>query len=401
MNQKICVYTCITGDYDNLNEIEHPEKGIDYYCFTNNQSLKSKTWKIIQIRDDKLDNCRLARKIKVLGHPTINDHYDVALWTDASVVWQKPISEFIAKYFKNQPFSIFKHSCRSSVHDEAIACLLNRKDSKDAIVKTLKYLEQNQYPDTSGLHESTVFIRILKDPQVMEMAKVWFSVIENYSRRDQLSFDYAVWKTKLKIKTINFNIWNNPWFTHQKHNTPQEISHCGIYYGDPDHDFDFSKYYFLKYSQDKDKYTISTNIPVDCSEIYLLVANYPGLEYKDFRTNLSFKNIKFVNLMKINNKLLFNSSYSAVRLYGDFKCNQKFSFSLNLTPISNFEFIDLLNQLWSENLTLINQNDELKYNYQVLSDQLSSTKQNLENIINSKGWRTLEKLRKVTPHKKL
>ena len=48
---KICVYTCITGDYDNLIEIKNKEKNIDYYCFTNNKSIKSNTWNVIYIKE--------------------------------------------------------------------------------------------------------------------------------------------------------------------------------------------------------------------------------------------------------------------------------------------------------------------------------------------------------------
>jgi len=44
--KKVCVYTCITGDYDNLKEIKNKEKNIDYYCFTNNKNIKSNTWKV-------------------------------------------------------------------------------------------------------------------------------------------------------------------------------------------------------------------------------------------------------------------------------------------------------------------------------------------------------------------
>ena len=78
MGNKICVYTCITGNYDNLNELKNPEKNIDYYCFTNNKNLSSKTWKVVQIKNGGLDNCRLARKIKILGHPVL-DKYDIAV----------------------------------------------------------------------------------------------------------------------------------------------------------------------------------------------------------------------------------------------------------------------------------------------------------------------------------
>ena len=30
---KICVDTCITGDYDDLKEIKNVEKNIDYFCY--------------------------------------------------------------------------------------------------------------------------------------------------------------------------------------------------------------------------------------------------------------------------------------------------------------------------------------------------------------------------------
>ena len=43
---KIAVYTCITGNYDNLLEISEKSDKIDYICFTDNKNLKSASWKI-------------------------------------------------------------------------------------------------------------------------------------------------------------------------------------------------------------------------------------------------------------------------------------------------------------------------------------------------------------------
>lgn len=51
MNERICVYTCITGDYDNLHEIVK-EDGIEYLCFTNNPKIKSSYWKMVYIEDE-------------------------------------------------------------------------------------------------------------------------------------------------------------------------------------------------------------------------------------------------------------------------------------------------------------------------------------------------------------
>ena len=41
MKNKICVYTCITGDYDELKDIKYVDKDYDYICFTNNKKIKS------------------------------------------------------------------------------------------------------------------------------------------------------------------------------------------------------------------------------------------------------------------------------------------------------------------------------------------------------------------------
>ena len=84
---KICVYTCITGNYDNLIEI-NKEKGIDYLCFTNNKKIKSKSWKIIYIEDKKLTNVELARKVKILGNE-ITNKYDITIWKDGNQYFKK------------------------------------------------------------------------------------------------------------------------------------------------------------------------------------------------------------------------------------------------------------------------------------------------------------------------
>ena len=93
MKKRIAVYTCITGDYDNLREIDNVEKGIDYYCFTNNKNIRSNTWNVVYIEDDSLSNVELARKIKILGHSIVNS-YDILLWMDGAVRFTKNINEW-------------------------------------------------------------------------------------------------------------------------------------------------------------------------------------------------------------------------------------------------------------------------------------------------------------------
>ena len=107
---KICVYTCITGNYDCIKEIKNPEQEIDYYCFTNNRNIKSNTWNVVYIdNDENLSDVILARKIKILGHPIINQKYDILLWMDGSVTFNKSIKEFINYYLGDDDYFVAMH----------------------------------------------------------------------------------------------------------------------------------------------------------------------------------------------------------------------------------------------------------------------------------------------------
>ncbi len=210
---KICVYTCITGEYDDLKEIKNKEKNIDYYCFTNNRNIKSNTWKVVYINNCGVDDHRLARKIKILGHPIIFK-YDISVWQDASVRFKTKINYFIKEYFDldNDALCIPKHYCRKSVNEEALECIRLKKDSKDIILKQMDFYKREKFNDDLGLFETTVFIRNNNCKLLNDMSKIWYDMIEKYSKRDQLSLTFASYKTGLQIKPIDIVVWNNDWF---------------------------------------------------------------------------------------------------------------------------------------------------------------------------------------------
>ena len=396
MSNKICVYTCITGNYDNLNEITHPEPNIDYYCFTNNKNLKSKTWKIIQIQNDSLDNHRLSRQIKILGHPIINEKYQTAVWIDADITWLKPISDFVKKYFKNTSFAIFKHHSRTTIRDEAITCLIHRKDTKASITRTLDYYHTIGFPDNNGLAEATVFIKNPKDPQVIKTMSVWFDMVKNYSKRDQLSFIYSVWQTGLKISLINLNVWNNQWFTYKKHNPRPDITRCDIYYGNPEQDFDFDKYYSYDLNQTEDTYSISATIPTRTSEITIVVTDIPGVEYSDIQILPRPKKINALRSISHQNHNMFYTTNSAIIAQGNFVKDQKLNFSIRMKIMDHIELVEFSEMLWNYSHTLLDQINTLnKANHELQQNQ-QQLQAELEKIINSKGWQTLEKARKIT-----
>lgn len=358
--KRICVYTCITGNYDDLHEIEMPEKNIDYYCFTNNKNLKSRTWKIIQIEDKNLDNIRLARKIKILGHKKINRHYEIAVWTDANVIWQKPISQFVDQYLQENPFAIFKHHSRNTIYDEAMACLKFHKDTKTIILKTLNFYHSKNFPDDNGLCESTVFIKKPHDAKVMDMEKIWFNMIKNYSRRDQLSFNYAAWKSNLKFDYINLNVWDNPWFNTNQHIFIHNTIECPVYYGNSELDFNPRKYYTYEYYRKNNIYSFNATIPIDSNIIEFYPTDNIGTEYKNLIIKPKCNRIGthgIITYKKIDATCI---NHSIIYAYGDFKKGQKLSFSIEMKSIGQSGIKKLLEEQYFYNNRLFCQNYQLK-----------------------------------------
>ena len=68
----------------------------------------------------------------------------------------------------------------------------------------------------------------------------WWGEIEQHSHRDQLSFNYAVWKTKVNFNYIDKNIFTSDWFQlGNKHSyqpnliKQQQVNNGKIYYSVP------------------------------------------------------------------------------------------------------------------------------------------------------------------------
>lgn len=395
--KKICVYTCITGDYDNIHEIEKKELGIDYYLFTNNKKIKSSTWNVIYIEDNTLDNQRLSRRIKMLGDPIINENYDISLWMDASVVFKSSIKEFIKKYHdsKKAPFSAFVHHSRSCIYDEAIACIKERKDTKENIEKHINFLKQENYPPKNGLYEMTVFIKEHNNKVVKETMKLWFEMICKYSKRDQLSFMYCVWKTKMKINPINLNVWKNPYFVWVKHNFEKEIKTCNILFcKEEKYNYEYDIDYTYKVIDNK--YVIDLKIPCKTNYIRIKLFKTPCIVYKNLKiNNVSMESINIINSIKYNDYNIFYNDNPIIEINKEFKKNDLLHIEVEYYKMSTDEIYNFIDYLGYNYHIELNNNYILSDKLNKLEDKNNELTKKLDLITTSKGWKLLEKLRRI------
>lgn len=205
---KIVVYTCITGGYDNILEPSFVTPGVDYICFTDNMSMKTKRWKLKPIPTELADYSKVKqqRGVKILAHRYLSD-YDISIWVDGVVDVRGNIKDFL-KPFDFDTYSVFipEHPARRCLYKEIDACIKIKKLKGDEITLAKKQLERyraEKFPENYGLVQTNVMIRKHNDQYSKDLMEKWWSELKDYSHRDQLSFNYALWKcTPKKFKYL-------------------------------------------------------------------------------------------------------------------------------------------------------------------------------------------------------
>ena len=374
--EKICVYTCITGNYDDLKEVRINE-GIDYICFTNNKKIKSETWRIIYIEDNKLDNHYLSRKIKMLGDPYLDKNYTLSIYVDASIIFKKSVKEFLSNYFdlEKDLLAACKHSVRNSINEEAVACIEQKKDNEKTIRRQLSFYQEENFADNLGLLEMTLIIKRHNNPLVRKTMKLWFEMILKYSKRDQLSFMYCLFKTKLPFRVIPLNVWSNEYieFTpHKKNNFDYTYK---IYYdfGDGFNENDCDNFVYIT---KENKFLLSFILKKDVNRLRIDLTDISGVSFEIIGIEgVSKEELIWEDFLFYNNKYISNSADPKIIINKNVKANNKIIMTMNIKELEKKDFLNIINYAIKE------------------EEEKKQLQQELEKILNSTSWKVTKPLR--------
>jgi hypothetical protein len=201
---KKCIFFPLTGDYDNIKEPTVITPGWDYICFTNNPKLKSKNWEIKFIDNPKgYCNSRLSRKVWILNHKYVGE-YDISISTGAQIQPTCNLNKFLDKFLPKDDtidMSMAKHPVRDCIYKEAKKCIAKRLDDPKIIQKQMNFYKKNGYPKNNSLVACGIIIRKHNRKNVEEHCERWWNQVKKWSFRDQLSFNYILWKYNL----VNIN----------------------------------------------------------------------------------------------------------------------------------------------------------------------------------------------------
>ena len=200
------IYTALTSDIDTLGLPKHDDR---YVAFHDGDAMG---WECVKPFNQFKDPRRNARFHKVLMPASDYDH---VLWVDANILPTKKLSEYV-EMLEDYDMLTFKHTSRNCVYKEA-ACVLGWQMEDIELIKgqVIRYLA-DKYPHDNGLAETGFLLRRNND-KVAEFNRLWWEEICRGSKRDQLSFNYCVWKTGIKVKYIEPSITNSPLVEYRQH----------------------------------------------------------------------------------------------------------------------------------------------------------------------------------------
>jgi len=215
---KKCIYTVITGNYDDIKEPTVITKGWDYICYTNNPKIKSKVWKVKQIYNKGLDNAKLSRKIWLLFHEYVGE-YDLSIMIGGQLEIRCDLDKFVKRFLhKDVDMALMKHPSRNCIYDEAIKCSSKNLDDPIIIQAQMTFYRTEGYPANNGLVACGIMIRRHHIRNLeLHFEHVWENV-RKWSFRDQLSFNYIDWKYKLiKYNLFPYDVLHGKYFKRKNH----------------------------------------------------------------------------------------------------------------------------------------------------------------------------------------
>jgi len=199
--KEIAIYTCITGDYENFAVPKNIPDNADFFCFTdsidNITDMAREVAFLRTVESSQLNDVKIARMYKVLGH-RIFSKYKYNIWIDGNMDMTENIADLTEYLDRNNNIALFKHPLYNCVYKEAKNCIALKKDDEQVIKEQVKKYKKEKYPTKNGMVETGVMVRDTNNQPTINLMEAWWKEIKENSCRDQLSFNYCVYKKKYK-----------------------------------------------------------------------------------------------------------------------------------------------------------------------------------------------------------
>lgn len=213
--EKIVIYTVIFGNYDSIQEPLFAPDNCEFIILTDMELPKNSKWKkydmqkiasIIQGMTSIEKNRIFKMKPQILF-----PEYKYSIYIDGNIQIISDLTEMVHK-IPECGVAMHWHAHRICVYDEIETVRLLKLDKKINLDKHMEHILEDGMPNNYGLLECNVIAREHNKESCKKLMEDWWKEFQIYSKRDQISFPYVLYKNGIKVKevaTLGHNVKQN------------------------------------------------------------------------------------------------------------------------------------------------------------------------------------------------
>jgi hypothetical protein len=226
MRSTVAVYTALFGGYDVLQE-PVAETTCDFICFTDDPSLRSRTWKIVHL-PLTMEPALMNRHVKLHPHLYLAG-YQTSIYVDANLRVRRDPASLVDTYLAARPFAAPRHPVRNCVYDEIQQCISTGKtDARSGHAQADRYRREG-YPAGNGLSENRVLIRRHHDPTVTSLMDAWWTELMAGVKRDQACLQVVCWRQRFELQFMDEDILCGRHFLYRPHKHERPVIRAKIH----------------------------------------------------------------------------------------------------------------------------------------------------------------------------
>ncbi|MBL8307540.1 MAG: asparagine synthase (glutamine-hydrolyzing) [Rubrivivax sp.] len=216
--RKLVVYTALVGakeplanPLDALPADATTDLDIDFVCLTDNPALSSPVWRFMPIGQRHLPPEKLSRRPKALPHEYFPEA-EFSLYVDNTVRFKRLPQA--ADLHTQRPYLLrmFRHGARTDPQQEAGAVVMLGYEDVDVVCRQMDfYAAQGPLSEIGPLSTCTVILRSHHHPVVKRFGQTWWESLLAFSKRDQLSVDYALREAGAEVEPFAGATHDNDW----------------------------------------------------------------------------------------------------------------------------------------------------------------------------------------------
>lgn len=199
MNRKnsLVIYTVLTGDKESLgNPLENlvdydTDLDLKFICFTDNKCLQSDVYELRLLENGYLPDDKMSRRPKALPHEYLPE-WDWSLYIDNIVKFKRLPRLADIELAAETGFILHRHATRKSPEEEAEVLVYLGYESESILEKQLDFYGQKApFNQNDNFGTCTLMMRRHHQADIRCFGRIWWENILNFSKRDQISFEFS------------------------------------------------------------------------------------------------------------------------------------------------------------------------------------------------------------------